>query len=467
MKYSVILCVIVACLASGLFLFRLGNEAIQDYDEGIYAQVINNTAQSGDFLTLKKDGPWFEKPPLYIWEAMVSEKIFSSPELAMRLPAALAGILTVILIMLIAYEISSSGYLAAASGLILTLTPAFIEAGRQIRFDVPVTAFIVFSIYCFIKGQQNKKWWLGIGIGIALGVMMKSVIGFFPLLFIILWSIIYKKFDWLRNLYFWLGAFLGLAILLPWHIYESIKYGNLFWNNYFLYHIVNRFEQNILGGGFSNFNYLHYLWVFDTPWIVLFIIGVWFLFKERKDEKFKPFWVFALFVLFIFLIFGIAQTKLPYYLIPAFPFIALTVAFLLYRWLEKCNDFQKQILIVAIVLIFSAGFANTIYGGFHFEKDVYLGQLFAKEEKQIGTILLSYPISEKTYTYKYLYWDTIRYYAKSRKLEVFKDDQSLDKPFFIITSRQTLDADPLSTNIANHLTPLYVGQALILLEFKP
>lgn len=466
-KFGVVLCLAVVCFSSFLFLFKLGNEAIQDYDEGIYAQVITNTEQSGNLLTLQKDGPWFEKPPLYFWEAMAAEKIFSSPEFSFRFPAALAGILTVVFVMLLAFEIGGDFYLTTLSGLILTLTPAFLEAGRQIRLDVSVVFWIVFSVYCFIKAQKNQKWYLGVLPGVALGLLTKSVIGFFPLIFILLWLFVFKKSDWLKNFWFWLGGVLGAAVVLPWHIYESIKYGPSFWNDYFFYHIVSRFEKNILGGNFTNFDYLHYLFVFGAPWTVLFVLGLWFLFKKRKQEEAKPFWVFSLFALSVLFIFGLAVTKLPYYLIPIFPFLALVLAFLLFRLAKNFHDVEKEILLAGIGVVFVIAFANTIYGGFHFQKDVALGQLVAKEEKQIGLTLLSEPAAKKIYTYQYLYWDTIRYYAKSRVLQPFDNSVSFDKPFLLIASKQILNDYPFSSTTPDHFTSLFVGQALVLLQFKP
>ena len=178
-KYGLILCLLVIILSIFLFTFKLGSDAIIDYDEGIYAQVTFQTIKSDDLLTLKIDKPWFEKPPLYLWTVIASEKIFSSSEFSVRLPSAIAGILTVILVMLIMYEITTNLYVSSLGGLILTLTPTFVEAGRQLRFDVPVTLAIVLSIYSFIKARKNPWWYIGIGVGIGVLSLYISSMVFF------------------------------------------------------------------------------------------------------------------------------------------------------------------------------------------------------------------------------------------------------------------------------------------------
>ena len=198
-RYGLIFCLAVVVIAGFLFLFRLGDETLQDYDEAIYGQVISETAASGQWLTLQKDGPWFEKPPLYFWEDLVSEQIFSPPEFALRFPSALAGIISIVLIMLIAYEMSGSIAVSALAGLVLTFTPAFVEAGRQVRLDVPVVMAILFSTYSFIRSEKNPKWFLGLGAGLAIGLLTKSVIGLSPLLFILIWALVHHKWSWLKS----------------------------------------------------------------------------------------------------------------------------------------------------------------------------------------------------------------------------------------------------------------------------
>jgi len=100
-KYrSYVFCTIVV-LACLIFLYQLGAPALWDYDEAIYAQVMHDTAASGDYFSLQAlGGSWFEKPPLYFWAGMTAGSFIPSKEFAYRLPAALSGILRLCLLRL-------------------------------------------------------------------------------------------------------------------------------------------------------------------------------------------------------------------------------------------------------------------------------------------------------------------------------------------------------------------------------
>src|SRR5262245_6266245 len=103
-RKSIITLVIVA--ACFLFLYNLGSKPFWDYDEATYAMVTVDTLQTGQPWTLYiQPNAWFEKPPLYFWMSMVLDRVIHHPELSYRLTAALAGIASILLTMLIVFEI--------------------------------------------------------------------------------------------------------------------------------------------------------------------------------------------------------------------------------------------------------------------------------------------------------------------------------------------------------------------------
>lgn len=169
---------LLVCVSSLLLLFRLGSFPLADYDEAIYAQVISDTKNAGDFLTLHTaDGLWFQKPPLYFWLAMGTEKVFGPNEFALRFPSAILGIVAIILTCLIAFELSGNAYIVFIAGTVLLTTGSFLDAARQLRLDIPVTAAILFALYSFVRARKNPKWYLGVAVGVSIGILFKSVIG--------------------------------------------------------------------------------------------------------------------------------------------------------------------------------------------------------------------------------------------------------------------------------------------------
>ena len=79
-------------LAAALFLFDLRGPAFWDYDEGIYAEVMHDTAASSDPLTLREMGnPWFEKPPLYFWAGMALGQVIEFQRAGLPAPCGAHG----------------------------------------------------------------------------------------------------------------------------------------------------------------------------------------------------------------------------------------------------------------------------------------------------------------------------------------------------------------------------------------
>lgn len=462
-KYLIFLVII---FSSVLLFWDLGNNALTDYDEATYGHVVNETLKSGQFITLKHSvsGNWFEKPPLYFWLAMLSQKIFPNPEFALRLPSAIFGLLSIIFTTLIAFNLSKSRNLATISGAILATTPVFIEASRQIRLDAPVVASILFAFFCFLKRSEKSRWLLGVGIGAGIGFLFKSVIGFFVFPFIILWSLIHNDWKWLKNFYFWLGIALMIIILAPWHIYESMKFGAIFWNEYIFKHILRRFSQNVIGGATPYSEYFKFFILLSFPWIVLFFAEIIKIIQHFKETK-KNLLGFAAIAFFTFVIFSAAQTKLVYYLLPMFPFVAIALALFWENIFCKNTEKTQKLLIVGLFATLIVSSTNTIYAISHKHEQLRINQIVANEEKEVGLMLAKNKTEIKIYTFGYPYHETIRYYSEGKTLNEIKSEQALTESFFVIMSRPFFDASSFPTTLVKRLKPVFVGKSIILLRF--
>lgn len=458
-------------LVSFFALFGLGSGALIDYDEATYGLVAYETAKSGQIMTLKTydDKNWFEKPPLYFWISYSIRNVFvRNPELGLRLPSAILGILAVIGTMLIAYRIWKNYYITALSGIILATTPIFLEASRQVRLDIPVVASIVFGFYCFICGREHHRWLIGVGVFAAIGFLFKSVIGFFIFPIILIWAILHREYYWLRSFYFWVGIAVMLFLLLPWHIYESLMHGQEFWNEYLFRHILERFSSDIIGGTALNAGYFRYLFWFAAPWSVVFVVGAgWGMFKNRT-KIFLNVNTLALtaIIFFIFIIFEIARTKIFYYLLPMFPFVSLVVAFLCHEIYQEIGDkrFKKYALAV-FLLVTVIGIYNTYFIAFHKQHDLYINQFVAEEEKRVGLELAKSDL-HKTYMFEYPYRETILYYSNGRRLDNIKLDQLLIESFNLIISKPLYDKLRFPPEVLKRLSVIWEGESIILLRFN-
>ncbi len=86
--------VVFICLFSGLGAFGLLGP-----DEPRYAWIARAMAETGDWITPRLYGqPWFEKPILYYWAAAVGFHLHLPAEVAARLPSAVAALATALAI---------------------------------------------------------------------------------------------------------------------------------------------------------------------------------------------------------------------------------------------------------------------------------------------------------------------------------------------------------------------------------
>lgn len=463
-KSFALLVLIVASLFLGLF--RLGALPLIDSDEATYARVFHESVQRGDFLSLTKRGePWLEKPPLHFWMMALSSTVFGENEFGLRLPAALLMLAAIILTYLITLRLVNDWKSAAFSAAILLTVGAFLDAGRQIRMDVPVTACILFSIYCFILAMEEPRWFLGFAAGVALGVLAKSVIGFFPIPIALIFAAVYKKWDWLKSGWLWLGAAVFLIIALPWHIYEYAKFGNEFLRTYWGYHIFQRFSEPILGGSNDNLFYLKNIFTQTQPWILAFAVAVFiFIFKYRKSifkQKTELFvFISAIFVAAVFLI---AKTKLFYYLVPAYPFMAIFIALIFTPLIQ----FKKYLLIFAVLLISGIGatalqiFYPITFDSLTFPNGVVSKYSLAVDEKNIAQLVENSRLP--IYLYNWPYRDTLSYYGNAPEFFVVKNTEIPPAPSFLLMP--TVFANPNFQDTQN-LQLIYSGKTGSLFKVK-
>lgn len=459
-------CVLVA--SAFLFLFQLNARPFWDYDEAIFAQVNRETVQSENPLILTYLGkPFFEKPPLYFWLSMATDRIFNQPELSYRLPAALFGILSIALVMLITLTITGSLFASGLAGLALLTIGPFIDEGRQVRLDVPAIAMILLGVYSFLKGLKKPMWFLGIGVSLALGFLFKSVVGLLGVLFILIWSLFYRDFRWLKNRYFWAGLALGGGLLGLWFGYETYYFGATFWNTHFAWYIFGLAVGGVVTTELTGFAYVRYVFYYLAPWSWVFVAAfVWTSIKYKQvSERHAPIIIFGLTSLAILALFTIASAKYYRYLLPSYPFIAITVALAIYAFLQEK---RSRLRISLVALLFATASVNTYLYSSHAYSMLLVNDLITKEEADIGLFLARPENTDEIYTYQHDYWDTIRYYSGGRMIRGIELDQILDKPFFLVMPRPLFyKHSPFPPELDAHFTSLYGGEIVVLLHFTP
>ncbi len=323
---------LLAALSAVMFGFLLGQESLYDWDEAWYGQVVKELLATGDWITLRWRGElFFDKPPLAIWAMAAAAGAFGLNETALRLPSALASGLTV----LVLYGIARRGFgrirPALLSAMVLLTTLPFVKAGRMAMLDGPLTLAFSLGVFCFLMARRDARWGLGLGLALALTWMIKGPLALLLLLVLGAYSLWEREARVWRSPWLAAGLLAGLALVLPWYVLEWQRHGMAFVSSHFGNHVVGRalstMDQHTGGPWF----YLAHVAALDHPWFFALLpagFGAW---RHRHEPIVRLALCWGLGVLGAF---SLAATKLPWYVLPAYPAIALLIGGFLDRVLS-------------------------------------------------------------------------------------------------------------------------------------
>jgi 4-amino-4-deoxy-L-arabinose transferase-like glycosyltransferase len=336
--------VVVLVIASLAILTGLGNGTFWEPDEPRFAEATRQMFQRGDFVTpYLNDVPRFEKPILFYWAQAAAFTAFSANEFAARLPSALAGIGIVLVLYLLGAEIASrrAGLVGA---LILSTMFRFVTFARIGLTDVPVMFFIVAALYGFVRAVHRRSTgWVFVGWScVGLGMLTKGPVGLLP---VAIWAM-YAAFsrDWslfgrVRPI---VGMMFALAIALPWYVWMVVQHGRAFTDFALGHEIVERVISEDAFAPTRGFFYYFKVWPGDAaPWSALFVASVgWIAWRwssldhaTRQSIVFAASWFIA-----VFLLFSLSRSKVPHYVLPAYPAAALVIGVFVDRLADTRDD---------------------------------------------------------------------------------------------------------------------------------
>jgi hypothetical protein len=134
-----------------------------------------------------------------------------------------------------------------------------------------------------------------------------------------------------------------LIVTIPWHLFMTIKFGAVFWKDYFGFHIWDRFSQTILPfpwEGNNRWGYMKLFWLRSGIWFLVFLASslflIWEYFWNIKNEytKDRKAWIFLyVWLAVVFFPFFFSVTKLPNYMVLSyFPMALIVGGSLNYFW---------------------------------------------------------------------------------------------------------------------------------------
>jgi 4-amino-4-deoxy-L-arabinose transferase-like glycosyltransferase len=357
--------------ATILLTLNLGSVPLKDWDEGLVAQVAREIwqAPAGSLTWLHPTlwgEPYFNKPPLVHWFIAGLYAIAGVNEWTARLPSAGFTILSVPLF----YGISRAVFhrrLPALFATVVYLTSlAVVRNGRFAMLDGAILCFQLLMIWCLLRARRDYRYLLGAGVAFGLLCLTKGV-----LVAVLLGGIALVFLAWdtprlLRQPYLWLGILLGSVPAACWYGAQWLHYGQTFLGNNLVEQSLQRIWADVEGNGAPSWYYLLEL-LKGAPWILFLPAGCRLAWTNRNWSwaKLAIVWGSLYFVAI-----SLMATKLPWYILPLFPAIALIVgAQLAEMWQQGKQigtrqvpaDFYSPAWLAALSVLGAVGWLGAVY----------------------------------------------------------------------------------------------------------
>ncbi|BAY18694.1 hypothetical protein NIES21_45460 [Anabaenopsis circularis NIES-21] len=345
-----------------LWLLCLGNSPLRDWDEGTVAQVAREIwrASFGSlhwlYPTLSGE-PYHNKPPLMHLLIAWSYSLGGVNELTTRLPAAVLTALGVPLLYLVGGLLFNDSLSALFAALVYLTTLPVVRHGRLAMLDGTSITFFLLLLFCLLKSRQQKPWALGVGFCLGLITLTKGMLvlllGGIAGLFILVSS----QFAVFSNIYLWTGILLGIAPAIAWYVAQWQYYGSNFLQINLQAQTFDRIAQAVEGNTGAPWYYLLELLKYAFPWLLFWPEGFYLAYKKRYSL-----WGSLVLVgtTVYFVAISLITTKLPWYVMPLYPFLALAIGEKFSQiWQQKA--FNSRVWAIFIVIMAIAGLGGIVY----------------------------------------------------------------------------------------------------------
>jgi 4-amino-4-deoxy-L-arabinose transferase-like glycosyltransferase len=303
-------------------------------DEGRYAEIPREMAASGDWVTPRLDGiKYFEKPALQYWITAVAYEAFGVREWTSRLWPAMAGFLGVLFIGYVGFRLGGP-LLGLYSAVVLAGSPGYALEAHILTLDAGLTLWMAIGLGGLFLAQRDEatptaqRAWMWVAwAALALATLSKGLIGIvLPGGALVLYSLIERDRSLWRRLHLVSGAIVFLAVAAPWFVVVSLRNPEFF-GFFFIHEHFTRFLTTEHRREGAWWYFVPILFVGILPWLTVLGWKARRMWTEARPASNGFNWQrFALvWSAFIFVFFSVSGSKLPSYILPVFPALALAI----------------------------------------------------------------------------------------------------------------------------------------------
>ncbi len=343
-----------------------------DRDEARYAQASRQMVESGDWVDIRlQEVPRHKQPAGIYWAQSFWVTLLGNdciaPIWVHRLTSLIAATTAVLLTYWIALPLVGSGP-AILAGLVMAGSIILGVEARLAKTDATLLAAtlackgVLARAYLAEKSGQTehfswkRAWWLPLlfWTALAAGSLVKGPL---TLLFIgltvLTLAVSERSGGFLRRLRPLPGLLWFLVLVLPWYIAIGLQTDGAFYKTAVGFSILGKISQGHEGHGAPPLTHFAWFWGIFWPGSLLFALALAGIWNRRKEVwmKFLICWTIP-----SWLAFELITTKLPHYLLPVFPAIAIATAGVLTSLGEifKKPLVHRTLITISILLSVSA-----------------------------------------------------------------------------------------------------------------
>ena len=409
--------IIFLLYSSGLiFLGRQLNVGLPNFDDTYYAQKAKEMLATGNLWVVTHNGlPDFANPPLPFWLTSFAFKIFGVSGYAAIFFSALFGIAVVYLTYILCLHLFKNGWVAFFSAFVLIFPGMFADSSRRGMVDITLAFCVTAAMYFFVKGLENRKYYLLFGLMAALGILTKSVLGGFPLVIAVVTLVWSGRWKELFSVAFLSGTVIALSLGFSWHMVNWFIFGQSFLDVNLGALLLNR----AYGEPTSLLYFLGYAKDFLKnywPWLPVALVGLFQFGKRGFVEKDIRYQLLFSWAVVVFLVMSTSRNQTLRYIFMIFPALAIIIAKTIGDWIQEKTKEKSLPYIFGIVMV-TVLFVNAT----PFQVKVTLSPNSVEVRQLAAVINLNTPLGKKVGNYRLSTYNP-------RNALLFYSDRYLDDP---------------------------------------
>lgn len=366
MRSSLLSILLVSATAGCVLLPGIGAAPLWDDDEPKNAACSLAMLDSGDWVVPTFNGELrVEKPPLVNWVQLAGVSLLGRSEAGVRVGSVMLTVGSCLLCWWLG-RLLAGPLVGLLTGLIMASCIWTAIGGRAATPDAPLVFCTTLAAAIFAHairpggpGTLGRLHAAGIGLACGLAVLAKGPVGIVlpvaAFVGMLWWLQTTVTGNWLASLPTAIRRFrpllvggIALAVALPWYILVSIRTGGRWLEEFLLVHNVGRFAAPMEGHDGTPFYYPAVLAMGLFPWSLVILavpLHAWFTWRSNQvtDRRRLPLAFAGCWIMVWVGTFSLAGTKLPGYVWPAYPALALLTAIYLADWLEGRTGWERQL----------------------------------------------------------------------------------------------------------------------------